>query len=64
MDAKPGPPSRPSDGDAREDRSERYGPLELRRLRKDDGRALIVYARAEGAAEAPGGEGDAPDAER
>src|SRR5260370_7636481 len=24
---------------------ERYGPLELRRLRKDDGRRLIVYSR-------------------
>jgi hypothetical protein len=27
---------------------ERYGPLELRRLRKDDGRGLIVYSRVEG----------------
>ncbi len=25
--------------------TERYGPLELRRLRKDDGRALIVFSR-------------------
>ncbi|HXB15802.1 MAG TPA: hypothetical protein VNV44_08670 [Solirubrobacteraceae bacterium] len=64
MDGKPGPPSRPSGGDAREGGSERYGPLELRRLRKDDGRALIVYARADEAAEARGGEGDAPNAGR
>lgn len=26
--------------------SERYGPLELRRMRKDDGRSLIVFRRA------------------
>ncbi len=26
---------------------ERYGPLLLERLRKDDGRALILYMRAE-----------------
>ncbi len=29
---------------------ERYGPLSLLRTRKDDGRALIVYERADGAA--------------
>ncbi len=25
--------------------AERFGPLEVRRLRKDDGRSLIVFAR-------------------
>jgi hypothetical protein len=64
MDAKPGPPPRPSREDARDDGTERYGPLELRRLRKDDGRALIAYVRAADAAGARSGEGDAPDAER
>jgi hypothetical protein len=32
------PPPSPGDGDA-----ERFGPLLLRRMVKDDGRALIVY---------------------
>jgi hypothetical protein len=49
MDAKPASSTeRPAaheqggaDGDL-----ERYGPLALRRLRKDDGRALILYSRA------------------
>src|SRR5690242_17313465 len=36
------------------DGSERYGPLEVRRLKKDDGGALHVYARA------TPGEGQAP----
>lgn len=27
--------------------AERFGPLEVRRLRKEDGRRLIVYARIE-----------------
>jgi hypothetical protein len=27
--------------------AERFGPLSLSRLRKDDGRALLVFARAE-----------------
>jgi hypothetical protein len=44
MDAKPSPPS-PGGGQERE--VERYGPLERRRLRKDDGRRLIAYARVE-----------------
>ncbi len=30
-----------------EDREERFGPLELTRLRKADGRSLIVYKRVE-----------------
>jgi hypothetical protein len=38
-------------GGAREEASvtpvERFGPLELTRLRKDDGRSLIVYKRVE-----------------
>jgi hypothetical protein len=47
MDANPGPSSRPAAEDAKDAGAERYGPLALRRLRKDDGRALIAYARAE-----------------
>jgi hypothetical protein len=50
MDAKPpgpgpAPEEQPSPG---EDSlpEERFGPLELRRLRKDDGRALILYRRS------------------
>ncbi len=31
--------------------SERYGPLELRRMRKDDGRSLILFSRADGGAD-------------
>ncbi len=64
MDAKPGPPSRPAGEDGRGDGAERYGPLALRRLRKDDGRALIVYTRVESAGEASSRDADAPDAER
>jgi hypothetical protein len=33
---------------SREAVNERYGPLELTRLRKDDGRALILYSHDEG----------------
>jgi hypothetical protein len=54
MDEKPAPPAPPG-GEQRtapppteeEEQDERYGPLRLQRLRKEDGRALIVYARAE-----------------
>jgi len=45
MEARPGPPPRPAGGDPRDPGTERYGPLELQRLRKDDGRLLIVYER-------------------
>jgi hypothetical protein len=49
-----------SGGEAERDRPherrlERFGPLALERLRKDDGRALIVFSRA---ASTPG---DAPE---
>jgi hypothetical protein len=44
MDAKP---AQGSGADRDEAAVERYGPLEVRRLRKDDGRALIVYTRVE-----------------
>jgi hypothetical protein len=37
------PPDRPPTGE----RPERFGPLVLRRLVKDDGRALILFSRAE-----------------
>jgi hypothetical protein len=47
MDAKPGSSSQGSDPDPGESDVESYGPLELRRLRKDDGRALIAYQRRE-----------------
>jgi hypothetical protein len=47
MEARPGPPEDLPDPDPDGASSERYGPLELRRLVKDDGRALIVYSRAE-----------------
>jgi hypothetical protein len=40
--AAPAPASDPAAGAAR---TERFGPLEVTRLRKEDGRALIVYAR-------------------
>jgi hypothetical protein len=48
MAARPGPPNDPPYPDPDGASSERYGPLELRRLVKDDGRALIVYSHAEG----------------
>jgi hypothetical protein len=49
MEAKPAPSEEPSDARLRDATGapERFGPLELERLIKDDGRALIVYARAE-----------------
>jgi hypothetical protein len=55
----PDPPERPADeADSAEPKRcgppERYGPLLVRRLRKADGRALIVYRRD---TEAPGGDG-------
>ena len=33
--------------DAHEPDPERFGPLALQRLEKDDGRSLIIYGRAE-----------------
>jgi len=53
MDGKRGPgPREPAEAEAGElpatrETPERLGPLELLRLRKDDGRHLIVYARIE-----------------
>ena len=46
------PPEPPSDGagaagDGPQSDAERFGPLALERRRKDDGRALIIYRRAE-----------------
>jgi hypothetical protein len=58
MDAKPASSpqgSPPGQGDAA---VERYGPLAVRRLVKDDGRAVIVYERAR-----PSADGE-PAAER
>ncbi len=51
MDGKRAAPGDPDTTEAAADDeqgsgSERYGPLELRRLRKDDGRALIVFSAA------------------
>jgi hypothetical protein len=45
MDPKPPSPSEHATGDA-EAIVEEYGPLAVRRLRKDDGRHLIAYDRA------------------
>jgi hypothetical protein len=45
----PEPSSRDPDGDlasAATRNDERYGPLQVRRTRKDDGRALILYSDA------------------
>ncbi len=47
MDAKPGSSGHGSPSAPGAPAAERYGPLDLRRLVKDDGRALIVYERAE-----------------
>jgi hypothetical protein len=57
MDAKPSGSPEPASAGA-EDAVERYGPLEVRRLRKDDGRQLIAYGVDEGAEarEDPAGE--------
>jgi hypothetical protein len=42
---------------------ERYGPLSLLRMRKDDGRSLILYERTDGAgAAAPASAGASADA--
>jgi hypothetical protein len=54
MDAKPGPRAHGSAPGPGEAAVERYGPLAVRRLVKDDGRALIVYERVEPS------EGDGP----
>jgi len=45
MEAKPGSSKDGPAADAAA--AERYGPLQVRRLVKDDGRALIVYRREE-----------------
>ncbi len=47
MEAKPGPSKDGPPSGSAAAAAERYGPLELRRLVKDDGRALIVYRRDE-----------------
>ena len=39
---------RPAAGSPAESSHERFGPLELTRMTKPDGRSLIVYARVEG----------------
>jgi hypothetical protein len=52
MTSAPGPPDPPPAGEA-----QRYGPLLLRRFRKDDGRALILFSRQE---EPPAGAGETP----
>jgi hypothetical protein len=57
MDAKPGSSSQASNPDPGDNAVERYGPLAVRRLVKDDGRALIVYERVEPP------EGSGPEAE-
>jgi len=47
------PPAEPEPGEpgagsgSSETAVERFGPLALERLRKDDGRSLIIYSRAE-----------------
>ncbi len=53
MDAKPGSSSQRPAPERDESPPERYGPLILRRLVKDDGRALIVYERAVEPADPP-----------
>lgn len=45
-DDEPPPPEASAEHAGWED--ELYGPLELERLRKDDGRALIVFSRVDG----------------
>jgi hypothetical protein len=47
MEAKPGSSSQGSEPDPGAAAVERSGPLEVRRLVKDDGRALIAYERRE-----------------
>ena len=41
------PPEQPPAGDGGEDEGERYGPLIVRRMVKEDGRALIRFDRAD-----------------
>ena len=62
MDEKPGPPPPREAARTEPGPVERYGPLELRRLRKEDGRELIVYAH--GRDPAPGGSDASGDADR
>jgi hypothetical protein len=45
MDAKPSASSPGAADGGQPDEVERYGPLELRRLRKEDGRQLIAFTR-------------------
>jgi hypothetical protein len=47
MDVKPGSPSQGTEPDPGEGAIERFGPLEVRRLVKDDGRSLLAYQRRE-----------------
>jgi hypothetical protein len=42
----PPPPPEPPAAEAAEDDEERYGPLIVRRMVKEDGRALIRFDRA------------------
>ena len=42
------PPEQPPAGDGGEAEGERYGPLIVRRMVKEDGRALIRFDRADG----------------
>lgn len=37
----------PAAGAASAPQQQRFGPLQVRRMRKDDGRSLTVYSRAE-----------------
>jgi hypothetical protein len=45
--AMPSPPPVPPDRPPATEEPERFGPLVLRRLVKDDGRALILFSRAD-----------------
>lgn len=55
MDRKPGSPDEPGAAGGREppigeqpdEDSERFGPLAVRSLRKDDGRSLLAFTRVE-----------------
>jgi hypothetical protein len=44
---RPAPATPAPEAVDRDDQSERYGPLAIARYRKDDGRALILYERAD-----------------
>jgi hypothetical protein len=61
MDAKRAPSSQGAGG---EREVEHYGPLELRRLSKDDGRRLIAYWRAPARSAGADTEQDGESAER